>query len=68
MATRGVFMTLECRVVRWLPLQGCKLARVSATLLNMSESCLLQSFRSNSTSYYCYDNYMDDVGYFIVMA
>jgi hypothetical protein len=31
-ATRGVFLTHVCRVVRWFTLQGLKLARVSMTL------------------------------------
>jgi hypothetical protein len=44
------------------------LARVSTTLLDMSVSFLLQSFSSNSTSLSCYENFMDDVHYFLVMA
>jgi hypothetical protein len=58
----------ECRIVRWFTLQGLKLIQISVILSDMSDSCLLQSFRSNSTSLCCYENYMDGVDYFIVMA
>jgi hypothetical protein len=48
----------------------CKveMVQIFATLLDMSDSCLLQSFRSISTSYYYDENYMDDDDYFVVMA
>jgi hypothetical protein len=58
-------MTLECRFVRWLSLQGLNFIRITVTLSDMSDSCLLQSFSSNSTSLCCYENYMDDVDYFV---
>jgi hypothetical protein len=61
-------MTLECHFVRWLSLQGLKLIQIAVRLSNMSGSFLLQSFSSNSTSLCCYENYMDDVDYFVVMA
>jgi hypothetical protein len=47
---------------------GFKLIRTTTTLLDMSDSCLLQSFNSNSTSLCCYENYIDDVDYFVVMT
>jgi hypothetical protein len=68
MATHRVFVSLECCVVRWIPLQGLKFVQIVVTLSDMSDSCLLQSFCSNSTSLSCYENLMDDVDYFVVMA
>jgi hypothetical protein len=44
------------------------MVQIFATLIDMSDSCLLHSFLSNSTSHYCDENYMDDVDYFVVMA
>jgi hypothetical protein len=56
---------LCCQVVN---LARFEWARVSSTLSDMSDSYLLQSFHSNSTSLCCYENFMDDVDYFVVMA
>jgi hypothetical protein len=54
-----------CQVIA---LTRCILIRISATLSDMSDACSLLSFSSNSTSLYCYENYMDDDDYFVVMA
>jgi hypothetical protein len=35
---------------------------------DMGNTCLLQSFRSNSTLLCCYDNFINVDGYFVVMA
>jgi hypothetical protein len=53
-----------CQVIA---LAMCILIQISVTLLNMTDACLLQSFSSNSTSLYCYENYMDDDDYVVVM-
>jgi hypothetical protein len=45
-----------------------EMVRISVTLSDMSDSCLLQSFPIISTSYYCDENYMDDDDNFVVMA
>jgi hypothetical protein len=42
-----------------------KLAQVSTTLLNMSDSCLLQSFSSNSTFIMLYLYHEMDVDYLV---
>ncbi len=55
-----------CRVVMF-SLARCILIRISATLSDMSDACSLLSFSSNSTSLYCYENYMDDDDYIVVM-
>jgi hypothetical protein len=38
-ATRGAFVAHVCHVVRFYPLQGVLLIRISATPLDMSEAC-----------------------------
>jgi hypothetical protein len=55
-----------CHVVRF-SLARCKLIRISATLSDMSDTCLLLSFHSNATSF-CYVNHEDDIDYFVVKA
>jgi hypothetical protein len=54
-----------CQVITLVRL---KMVHISVALSDMSDSCLLQSFRSNSASYCCYENYVDDVDYFVVKA
>jgi hypothetical protein len=54
-------------------LSGCYLARfililISATPSAMGDACSLQSFCSNGTSLCSYENYDDDVDYFVVKA
>jgi hypothetical protein len=44
------------------------MVQMFVTLSYMNDSCLLRSFHSNSTSLYCYENYMDENGYFVVMV
>jgi hypothetical protein len=44
------------------------MVRISMTLSDMSDSCMLQSFCSNYTSYYFDDNYMNNGDYFVVMV
>jgi hypothetical protein len=47
-------------------LAGLKLTRVSATLLNMNGTCLLQSFSNNSTFIMLYLYHEMDVDYLVV--
>jgi hypothetical protein len=67
-ASHGVFVNHVCRVVRFFPLQCCKLIRISTTLLDMSEDLSLCSKEVIQLHYVCYKNYKDDVDYFVVMA
>jgi hypothetical protein len=48
-ATHGVFITHVCHVVKFY-LARFKLIQISATLSDMSDTCLLQSFRRSATS------------------
>jgi hypothetical protein len=52
-----------CQVVT---LQGFKLTQVSATLSNMSDTCLLPSFSSNSIFIMLYLYHEMDVNYLVV--
>jgi hypothetical protein len=56
-----------CCVVRFF-FARCKLIRISTTLSDMSDTCSLLSFHSNSTSLCCYVNIEDDIDYFVVKA
>jgi hypothetical protein len=67
MATCGVFVTHVCHVVRFFPLQGCKLVRIFVTPMEMRDGLITVFKQSNLTSY-CYVNYEDDVAYFVVMV
>jgi hypothetical protein len=67
MVTRGVFMTLECHVVRFYPLKGYKLVQISATPSKMGDGLTAVFKHSNSTPLCCYENFMDDIDYFVVM-
>jgi hypothetical protein len=67
-ATRGVILTLECCVVRFYP---CKVVHQFESLRHPRKWVMACSPHSNiviSPSYYCDDNYMDDVDYFVVMV
>jgi hypothetical protein len=68
-ATHGVFVTLECRVVRFYPLQGCISISISATPLEMGDGLIAVFKRRKFDFILCYyDNYMDDIDYFVVKA
>jgi hypothetical protein len=54
-----------CVVLSDCSLTNCKMVRIIATLSKMSDSCLLLSFRSNST-HFVNLYYEDDVDYFVV--
>jgi hypothetical protein len=60
-------MNLHVSCCQVYPLQGCKIVRISMTLLEMSDDLIVVFRRSNSTSY-CYVNYEDNVDYFVDMA
>jgi hypothetical protein len=47
--THGVFVTLECHVVRFYPLQYLLLIRISVTPSKIDEGFLAESKHSNST-------------------
>jgi hypothetical protein len=49
MATRGVFVTSCVSCCQVLPLQGCKLVRISATLSKMGDGLIIVFKHSNST-------------------
>jgi hypothetical protein len=66
--SHGVFMNHVCRVIKFYPLQGVLLIRISATLLNMGDDLIAVFKCSNATSLCCYVNYEDDIDYFIVKA
>jgi hypothetical protein len=56
-----------CHVVKF-HLARFKLIQISVKLSDMSNTCLLLSFHSNATSLCCYENYEDDIDYFVVKA
>jgi hypothetical protein len=56
-------MTRESCVVMWFTWQGLKLARVTVKPSDMGDTCLLQSFNSNSTFIMLYMILEMDVGY-----
>jgi hypothetical protein len=62
-AAHGVFMTRESCVVMWFTWQGLKLAQVTAKPSDMGDTCLLQSFNSNSTFIMLYMILEMDVSY-----
>jgi hypothetical protein len=61
----GSWRPCVCRVVRFF-LARCKLIRISATLSYMRDTCLLLSFRSNSTFIMLYLCHEMDVDYLVV--
>jgi hypothetical protein len=68
MTTCGVFMNNVYHVVRFYPLHGCKLVRIFVTPSEMGDGLITVFKHSNSTLLCCYENYMDDVDYFVVMT
>jgi hypothetical protein len=67
--TRDVFVTHVCRVIRFIPLQGWISIQISATPLEMGDG-LLAAFKRRMFQLHImlYDNFMDDIDYFIVKA
>jgi hypothetical protein len=66
---RGVFVTLECHIVRFYPLQGCISIRISATPSKIGDDLIVIFKRRKFNFILCYyDNYMDDIDYFVVKA
>jgi hypothetical protein len=67
-ATHGAIVAHMCRVVRFFP---CKVVYRFESLRHPRKWVMACSPCSNiiiSTLYYCDDNYMDDVDYFVVMV
>jgi hypothetical protein len=61
MVTRGAFMAHVCCVVRFYPLQGVLLIRISAIPSEMGDGLLAASKRSNWTSFMIHVAYEMDV-------
>jgi hypothetical protein len=67
-AARGVFVTLECRVVRFQPCKVVYRFKSPWHPCIWVMACLPRSNVVISTSYYCDDNYMDGDDNFVVMV
>jgi hypothetical protein len=68
-ATQGAFVAHVCRVVRFLPLQGCISIRISATPSEIGDSCSpcpnIEMFKLHLMMH---DNFKNVEDYFVVMA
>jgi hypothetical protein len=62
------FVAHVCRVVRFIPLQGWLLIRISVTPLDMGDGLFVESKCRIINFIYCDDNYMDGDDYLVVMV
>jgi hypothetical protein len=65
-ATRGALRTCVCRVVRFIPLQGWLLIRISTTPSDMGDGLFAVFKCSNWTSFMIHMAYKMDIDYMIV--
>jgi hypothetical protein len=65
-ATHGAFVVHMCHVIRFYPLQGVLLIRISATPSEMGDGLLVASKRSNYTFIMLYLYHVMDVDYMVV--
>jgi hypothetical protein len=68
MASRGVFVTHECHVVRFIPCKVVTDSNLRDTLRNGDD--LIAEFKRRKLNFIlcCYNNYMDVIEYFVVKA
>jgi hypothetical protein len=65
-ATRGAFVAHMCHVVKFYPLQGVLLIRISTAPSEMGDGLLAASKRTNSTFIMLYLCHEMDVNYLVV--